>query len=39
MVENLVKIFVLVMLIFSIARIIGSIAAGIKYMYFEEKLD
>ena len=39
MVENLVKIFVLVMLIFSVARIIVSIASGIKYMYFDENLD
>ena len=39
MVENLVKIFVLVMLIFSVARIIVSIAAGVKYIYSEEKLD
>ena len=39
MVENLVKIFVLVILIFNVARIIVSIVAGIKYMHIEEKLD
>ena len=37
--EIFVKIFLLVMLISSVARIIVSIAAGVKYMYSEEKLD